>query len=73
MAKELSEEKTMVQALIDNQEKMKLLDQEKDKRIQDLEDQMRDLMFYLDAQKKVCFFPHLFFFLVSFFQISFKF
>jgi len=53
LAKELEEERAMTKALIANQESMKKTNQEKDNRIRELEEQLKDVLFYLDAQAKV--------------------
>jgi len=53
MAKELAEEKALMEAMVSNQEIFKQRETEKDKQIQELEDQVKDLMFYMDTQTKV--------------------
>jgi len=53
MTKELAEEKALMEAMVSNQEIFKQRETEKDKQIQELEDQVKDLMFYMDTQTKV--------------------
>ena len=53
MGRELEEEKALNQSLIINQDKLKQIEEDKNKRIKELEEQVRDLMFFLDAQSKV--------------------
>jgi len=53
LKKEYQEEKLLTKVLLENQDKLKSLVDEKDKEINDLREQVRDLMFYLDAKSKV--------------------
>lgn len=53
LKKEYLEEKLLTKVLLENQDKLKNLVDEKDKEINDLREQVRDLMFYLDAKSKV--------------------
>jgi len=53
LKKEYQEEKLLTKVLLENQDKLKNLVDEKDKEINDLKEQVRDLMFYLDAKSKV--------------------
>ena len=53
LEKEYQEEKLLTKVLLENQNKLKNLVDEKDKEINDLREQVRDLMFYLDAKSKV--------------------
>jgi len=53
LAKELAEEKALCEALLSNQEKLREVEAEKERRIADLEEQVKDLMFYMDTQSKV--------------------
>ncbi|OUM67687.1 hypothetical protein PIROE2DRAFT_39808, partial [Piromyces sp. E2] len=53
LKKEYQEEKLLTKVLLENQSKLKSLVDEKDKEINDLKEQVRDLMFYLDAKSKV--------------------
>ncbi|ORX60820.1 hypothetical protein BCR36DRAFT_578893 [Piromyces finnis] len=53
LKKDYQEEKVLTKMLLENQNKLKILVDEKDKEINDLKEQVRDLMFYLDAKSKV--------------------
>ncbi|KAL7747913.1 hypothetical protein RI367_006660 [Sorochytrium milnesiophthora] len=51
--KELKEEQLMSSGLLDRTEQLKTQVQERDSTVADLQEQLRDLMFFLDAQQKI--------------------